>query len=131
MPVDVYQAQCATKACRDLMAKRIEEMAAEIGAEAIREDMGRMHSRGIYMRVSRGPYYVTMSFDGDSRVGAFLGHWNIASGSDATFPRDFLETPNQFHFCKATTCTDSFLQFRNRLMACFMQLASLDQTPAT
>lgn len=70
------------------------------------------------MELSLGVYRVSMSFTGDSHVGAFLGHWDIedrdtdrSSIYPAEFGADIRGNVNPYHHRKATTCEDSFDRF--------------------
>lgn len=106
---------CATKSQREQMARQITKLAASHGATTMQRNSGIIHKRCIALVVAKGEWRCMIDLDGDSRVGAFMGHWYHDGESDATLPKHFdatiLGSENPYHRRKATTCQDSFAGF--------------------
>lgn len=101
-----YARLCATAKSRAALVARCRALATELDLDFESKPSALM-PRAVDWALRRDPYRVFGSFDGASRVGAFIGHWHIELGSDATFPACFANV-NPYHRQKATTCVDRF-----------------------
>lgn len=108
---------CRQKKNRALFANEVKALAERLGATCRIDAEGRLREREIYVVVQIGHYAVSMHFDGDSNVGAFLGHWHMDVTAPnwrdlPVYPRDFAGviggSMNEIHWGKATTCECGF-----------------------
>lgn len=133
-PKNEHRRLCSTKASRAKLVAEIQSLATECGATAVvRENTREENSRGrdIGVVLGIGEWRCMMHFDGDSHVDAFLGHWYSDNlESKATLPKNFGLTirgsENEYHHRKATTCTDTFDEFKASLRAGFSALRGSD-----
>lgn len=107
---------CGQAVGRERLARQIEALAGECGATTERRPAYLGHKRAILLLISKGEWRCAIDLDGDSRVGAFLGHWySDDHDSAATLPDGFAgairSSVNPHHRRKATTCEDSFEGF--------------------
>jgi hypothetical protein len=94
-----------TKAAnREIAAKALETLAAQVGASFEREDDG-LNTREItcYLRSAKGPY-VMINLDGSYKHDAWLGHWVSRNGDfRVSFQHPGNDWPRPHH--KATLFT--------------------------
>lgn len=106
---------CKTAKGRERCAAAVEDLAKRMGATGSRSPHYEHAPRRIQLELAFGPYRCSMSFDGDSNVGAFLGHWFVSIDSNARYPKAFgvaiNGTVNTYHYSKATTCEGAFWTF--------------------
>lgn len=132
MAKSAYGQACSTQAKRKSMMAAIKVMAEEVGAKVVAEryvdHFGKPTEASITLTM--GNYRVMMDFDGKNDCRAWLGHWYTESHSDAKYPKDFGYviggTVNEYHFGKATTCTETTFEiFKERLRSGFLVLKTL------
>jgi hypothetical protein len=88
----------------------------------------RLSPRALYVTLSRGPYRCSITLDGASRVGAFLGHWWIESNPTVTYPPGFIAgTVNPHHHRKATTVRASWYNFSDVIVEGLEALPQLQE----
>lgn len=96
---------------RRTIANALKDIALRHGA-TYSEQPGYYAPRSIDWRIEKGDYFVRGDLNGDSRCGAFIGHWNVRSAATyAKFGHNFAcathAAINEFHGQKATTCEDT------------------------
>ena len=110
----------STIAKRTECARRIVACAAEAGW-TLAYDETRDSTR--FLDFASGDFRLRIGLS-PSWPGAFLGHWNIASRSDAAYPGWFPAAHvNAITWAQATTCEDNFDRFLLALARGFAALA--------
>lgn len=126
--VSEHKRLCATKDGRAKLVECMQAIALAHGATFKLSEVT-WSPRDIGCTISLGDYRVNMHFDGASTVDAFLAHWFRDTSSQAKYPAHFGAicggSVNNFHFGKATTCTDTFEEFRERIGAGLAYLKSI------
>ena len=116
-----HRKMCSTKAQRLWMTQQVLAIAIANGASMTARDSKLYGKRCTALLISKGEWRCMMDFDGNSRVGAFLGHWYHDGESDATLPPYFGFTihgsENPYHRRKATTCENTFAGFLESIRA--------------
>jgi hypothetical protein len=114
--------ECSTKAKREALVKQVQAIADKYGATITASSS---RPREIYIEVNLAPFHVSMTFDGECNIGAFIGHWYTdgAARFPVSFSIDCGGPVNTYHFGKATTCEDTFEDFLARLDAGLARLA--------
>lgn len=120
MTTNAYKLACSTKAKREALVGRIEALAGQLGV-AVEAKPGALRERAITVYMQLAHYRVLMTFDGDSNVGAFLGHWHTEYPIDMpraerdalpNYPKSFGSycggSVNDITWGKATTCVETF-----------------------
>lgn len=101
---------CATAKSRAHLVEQCRTLALDLGC-TFQTTPSILAPRSMTLMFGYGPYLMSTRFDGDSRCGAFIGHWYIGQGkTNATFPASFANV-NPCHRRKATTCADGFEDF--------------------
>lgn len=125
---------CSKATSRKALAAQIEAVARECGAACAERNLGIAKSRSIDLRLRKGPWCCMIDLDGDSRVGAFLGHWYHDGEGPETLPAHFDLTirgsENPYHRRKATSCCYTFEAFLESLRAGLMALPAESLQPA-
>ena len=121
-----YKDACSTKVKREALASDIKALAETLGCEFRRDpfNLERMEPREVACRLDWRDFWVFVEFKGDSRIGAFLAHWN--SKQQARYPAEFgwicRGSVNTCTFDKATTCVGSFDELKAALTSGFQYL---------
>lgn len=117
-------AYLSTKAKREALARELEAIAVENGAEFACKPCP-LDPKSLRVAITNGPYTVHIDLDGSSQVGALMGHWVARNG--ARFPEWFGRVAgsiNTYHFHKATTCEDSPGLFKGTIGHCLYDIAN-------
>jgi hypothetical protein len=104
---------------RTRMAAALAAIAATFGASFQAETGNSLAPRRTYVTIERDGCAVHVSLDGDSRVGAFLGHWV----SDRRLSSGFCNSINPFHRMKATSCVTVWDAFTVEIEAGLRKIA--------
>jgi hypothetical protein len=117
----------STKAKRNAVAKRFEDLAARLGV-TFECTPNPLNSRSFSVELSHKGYHVAIWLNADSHVGAYLGHWHTASGFKGRYPVDFWRVGalNTYHYGKATTCCEDLDAFLAKIEDGFALLQELD-----
>jgi hypothetical protein len=111
---------CASKRGREQLVNRMQALAAELGA-AFECGDGWLGRREKNCTISGEGFSVFFQFSADSKVNAYLGHWNSKDG--LRFPKSFGSaiggSVNEYHFSKATTCVNAIDEFEAAIRAGF------------
>ena len=117
---------CKNAASRNMMASKVRTIAEECGAVCTMREGGTYSPRATKMNLAKGPWRCMLDFDGDSRVGAFLGHWYHEGDGAETLPPHFDLTirgsENPYHRRRATTCAVGFDDFLTSIKAGLLAL---------
>jgi hypothetical protein len=129
-----HKLSVSTKAKRELLVSELEALAKRLGVQIEVDRDRRLSPKEIYVTMRLEHFAVSMSLEGGSNVGAFIGHWHSKSllkkreerDNEMTYPRDFGfacgGSVNQHHWMKATTVREDFDGFLMMLEAGFERL---------
>jgi hypothetical protein len=118
-----YARLCASKRGREQLVNRMQALAVELGA-GFGSGPGMLGRRETNCTLSGEGFSVFFHFSAESKVGAYLGHWNAEK--EVRFPKSFGSTirgsVNEYHFGKATTCADTIEEFEAAIRAGFERM---------
>lgn len=116
-----YARLCSTVSGRVALAAELLAVVREHGGTLAWPEVGLAGDRLTRLEVSVGPYRCMLDLDGNSRAGAFIGHWYIERDADESvqysglFGLAIRGSVNPYHWQKALTCEDTWDGFKRSI----------------